>query len=560
MKSFLRVIIYILSSFYLNSVINAQNICSISDIERYNIESCLSTYNEAKLESTNQKAIDNILKTIGISNANFITKSCKDIYNAIAYYDSYNKIRYIAVDEKFVYNLNPKNYQWTSIFVLAHEIAHHLNGHTIMYVKNNKELRQQELDCDKFAGFVIRKLGGSIENLKKAVKSIPHPKDDTGTHPINEKRLASALDGYRMEVEEEKSILRKYSTILEKYFEKRLYEKSLSLARENFYDYLLSNNKSKLEKALNNYLKVVGEAPNDANVYSEIGSVYALLLDYHNAETYTKKAYVINKRPEYLIDVYDLCTQYHIMNQEYISKSCNQYSEELKKIDYKNIRNIESLKKLARFYAKDEDFLKAEQILDFAIDKAKEEAIETLPKTQLSSYLILVLSDIYCDLSVIQLRQRRYKTAYSNILKSLELYRSTNDKKNVSYDIGERADNYNNIVLLSNKAVIENRLGMWEQSNKTYSEVNNIPNDMTSRVFMTKGNNYYNLKKYDEAIKNYSMAIKNEQNQELLAQEYFERGRAKYKSGDIRGACNDFSVASDKGDELGNKAYKSLCN
>ena len=244
-----------------------------------------------------------------------------------------------------------------------------------MYVKNNKELRQQELDCDKFAGFVIRKLGGSIENLKKAVKSIPHPKDDTGTHPINEKRLASALDGYRMGVEEEKSILRKYSTILEKYFEKRLYEKSLSLARENFYDYLLSNNKSKLEKALNNYLKVVGEAPNDANVYSEIGSVYALILDYHNAETYTKKAYVINKRPEYLIDVYDLCTHAPIMNQEYISKSCNQYSEELKKIDYKNIRNIESLKKLARFYAKDEDFLKAEQILDFAIEKAKEESI-----------------------------------------------------------------------------------------------------------------------------------------------------------------------------------------
>ena len=124
----------------------------------------------------------------------------------------------------------------------------------------------------------------------------------------------------------------------------------------------------------------------------------------------------------------------------------------------------------------------------------------------------------------------------------------------------ERADKYNNIVLLSNKAVIENRLGMWEQSNKTYSEMMAIPADLASRIFLTKGNNYYNLKKYTEAIKSYSMAIKIEQDQKLLAREYFERGRSKYESGNIKGACSDFSVASDKGDELGDKAYKTLYN
>lgn len=170
------------------------------------------------------------------------------------------------------------------------------------------------------------------------------------------------------------------------------------------------------------------------------------------------------------------------------------------------------------------------------------------------------MSDIYSDLSVIQLRQGQYQTAYTNILKSLELSKISSDKKSASYDMRERADKYNNIVLLSNKAVIENRLGMWEQSNKTYSEMMATPTDIASRIFFTKGNNYYNLEKYTEAIKSYSMAIRIEQDQELLAREYFERGRAKYKNGDIKGACSDFSVASDKGDELGDKAYKTLCN
>ena len=560
MKSILKTILYISFFLYL-SVVSAQSICSISEAElTYNTANCLSGYSGIKLESENQKSIDNILNTIGIANANFVTKSCKDIYNAFAYYDSYNKIRYIAVDENFIYNLNPKNYQWTSVFVLAHEIAHHLNGHTITGIKSDNERRQRELDCDKFAGFAIRKLGGSIESLKKAIKSIPHPKNNTGSHPTYERRLASALEGYKMGVEEEKNILKKYSAALEQYFEKRHYEKSLSLARENFFDYLLSNNKLKLEESLSNYLKVIGEAPNDASVYSEIASVYILLLDYHNAEIYTKKAYAINKRPEFLIDIYDCCTQYHIMNQEYISKSCNQHSEDLKKIDYKDIANIESLKKLARFYAKSGELFKAEQILNFAIEKSKEQKIETLSNSQFSSYSILVLSDIYSDLSVIQLRQGQYQTAYTNILKSLELSKISSDKKSASYDMRERADKYNNIVLLSNKAVIENRLGMWEQSNKTYSEMIATPTDIASRIFFTKGNNYYNLEKYTEAIKSYSMAIRIEQDQELLAREYFERGRAKYKNGDIKGACSDFSVASDKGDELGDKAYKTLCN
>ena len=162
MKSILKTILYISFFLYL-SVVSAQSICSISEAElTYNTANCLSGYSGIKLESENQKSIDNILNTIGIANANFVTKSCKDIYNAFAYYDSYNKIRYIAVDENFIYNLNPKNYQWTSVFVLAHEIAHHLNGHTITGIKSDNERRQRELDCDKFAGFAIRKLGGII--------------------------------------------------------------------------------------------------------------------------------------------------------------------------------------------------------------------------------------------------------------------------------------------------------------------------------------------------------------------------------------------------------------
>lgn len=561
MEHTLKIIVFSFLLLICVNKMNAQTICSISEQEMaYRIENCLLGYSGTRLEAANQKAIDDILKTIGITNANFVTKSCRNINNALAYYDIYQQIRYILIDEKFVYNLNPQNYKWSSVFVLAHEIAHHLSGHTVILTTDNNKKRQNELDCDKFAGFVIRKLGGSIENLKKVVISIPHAKDNTGSHPTLENRLASAIAGYNMGIEEEKSILNKYSKVLEEYFEKKLYEKSISLAREHFYDYLSSNEKSKLEESLNYYLKILGESSSNINVYVEIASVYALLLDYHNAEKYLKIAYSIKKQPEYLIDIYDYCLQYHIMNQEYISKPCNQYSKDLRKINYKSITNLESLKKLARFYSENKDYYQAEQILNFAVEIAGD--IDTFPKLselKIGSYLILVLSDIFSDLSIVQLRQSKYQIAYTNILKSLKLSNFTKDRRNISYDIGERADKYNNIVLLSNKAVLENRLGMWELSNKTYSEMGSIPRDMISRIFFTKGDNYYNLGEYSLAIKNYDIAIKHEQDEELLARYYYGRGMSKYKSGDIRGACSDFLVSSDKGDVLGNKAYKALC-
>ena len=44
------------------------------------------------------------------------------------------------------------------MWVLAHEIGHHINGHVLAPDLSIEDRRWEELEADKFAGFVLSKL------------------------------------------------------------------------------------------------------------------------------------------------------------------------------------------------------------------------------------------------------------------------------------------------------------------------------------------------------------------------------------------------------------------
>ena len=57
--------------------------------------------------------------------------------------------------------------------------------------------RQDELEADEFAGFILAKLGGPLSAANEVISSFSSNRDDTySTHPSTSKRLAAAKRGY----------------------------------------------------------------------------------------------------------------------------------------------------------------------------------------------------------------------------------------------------------------------------------------------------------------------------------------------------------------------------
>lgn len=124
-----------------------------------------------------ENALDRILSVIGASKR-FVLQSCDNIDNAVAV--SYKGVRYILYDKEFMNSLSSGN-NWSNLFILAHEVGHHINGHSldlVLYATETVEAatlasrRQQELEADEFAGFILGKLGASLPQNKPSNKSI----------------------------------------------------------------------------------------------------------------------------------------------------------------------------------------------------------------------------------------------------------------------------------------------------------------------------------------------------------------------------------------------------
>ncbi|MFD1754782.1 membrane-binding protein [Rufibacter sediminis] len=105
-----------------------------------------------------------------------------------------NGKRYILYNENFVSSLNNAlRTDWAGVSILAHEIGHHLNGHTLTQGGSNQ---QDELEADEFSGFVLRKMGASLSEAQAAIKALAE-EEDSYTHPGKSSRLTAISKGWR---------------------------------------------------------------------------------------------------------------------------------------------------------------------------------------------------------------------------------------------------------------------------------------------------------------------------------------------------------------------------
>ena len=142
------------------------------------------------------------MNVIGISQPP-ILQACDNINNAVA--TSYKGIRYILYDNNFMNSITNGN-DWGNLFILAHEVGHHINGHSLDKVlyeaqvvepQSLEKARKSELEADEFAGFVLARLGGPVSAANQAINNISFDGDDSyRTHPSRSKRLDAVKRGY----------------------------------------------------------------------------------------------------------------------------------------------------------------------------------------------------------------------------------------------------------------------------------------------------------------------------------------------------------------------------
>lgn len=135
-------------------------------------------------------AVENIVRYTGLTQ-NFQIVENLSITTANAY--NKKKKRYIAYNPQFMLRVkNGTKSDWGAISVLAHEIGHHLSGHTLIRRRRDPN---EELEADRFSGFILYKMGASLEEAK-AVINLVELHSNLETHPPKTERLIAITLGW----------------------------------------------------------------------------------------------------------------------------------------------------------------------------------------------------------------------------------------------------------------------------------------------------------------------------------------------------------------------------
>lgn len=158
---------------------------SHESIAKWNPSSTTSFSNVTEGRNIAQEIVD----IVGLK-ANFEVREA-NIPNAAAVV--YGGKRYILYNPNFITQLEKTTgTKWAGISVLAHEIGHHLNGHTITASGSQPSL---ELEADEFSGFVLRRMGASLAGAQVAMKKLATI-NASSTHPGQYDRLISIANGW----------------------------------------------------------------------------------------------------------------------------------------------------------------------------------------------------------------------------------------------------------------------------------------------------------------------------------------------------------------------------
>jgi Zn-dependent protease with chaperone function len=129
---------------------------------------------------TEEKMVNEIINSVGLPQ-NFIILSSPEVDNACAtiLFNTHTKKydRVIIYNPLFILTLQDEVGDWAVKSVLAHEIGHHLAGHSF----GTTVISEQE--ADRFAGFILSKMGATEKEALSAIEALLKNTPPNSTHP-----------------------------------------------------------------------------------------------------------------------------------------------------------------------------------------------------------------------------------------------------------------------------------------------------------------------------------------------------------------------------------------
>ncbi len=141
-------------------------------------------------ERAAKEAVHRIVRHSGLQ-PDFTVQEDPSIPTAVAYIRK--KQRVIAYNPAFMARVMDSTCtNWSAISVLAHEIGHHLLGHTL---DPDKVRPGDELACDRYSGFILHAMGATQDEAlaTQAVAGDPH---GTHRHPPRHARIEAIRQGW----------------------------------------------------------------------------------------------------------------------------------------------------------------------------------------------------------------------------------------------------------------------------------------------------------------------------------------------------------------------------
>jgi tetratricopeptide (TPR) repeat protein len=285
--------------------------CGYGENKKYNN---LCNYLQAQSFSTNkyaENAVDKILLPLGLPR-NFVLISCPEIKNVVAI-TSKEGIRYIVYDNEFMESIERSTSNWSSFSILSHEIGHHLCGHTLTASIDLVDQQKKELEADEFSGFVMFKIGATLEQSQAAIQKVTTNNDDTySTHPKLSRRIAAIEKGYNKAKSQNSIENIDSNPSAELYF-----SQGYDLSNQNLYSLAIDkynlciqinpnfasayNNRGEVKQHLDNFKDAIADFtkaiqidPSYAVAYSNRGATKSLLDDYKGAIADYNKAIQID--------------------------------------------------------------------------------------------------------------------------------------------------------------------------------------------------------------------------------------------------------------------------
>ena len=133
-------------------------------------------------------SVKRVVAAIGLQ-PNFVVQAA-NVPNAVAIIDGTQ--RYVLYSETFFQDMTKQvgdDEIWVARSILAHEIGHHLNGHTLT---RDGSRPTTELEADLFSGHLLRLMGANLDQARLAQKKYGNDKGSE-THPPRDARV-TAID------------------------------------------------------------------------------------------------------------------------------------------------------------------------------------------------------------------------------------------------------------------------------------------------------------------------------------------------------------------------------